>query len=71
MYRGSSLGSELTTVQLKTLERIINKRHVLRFQSGFRTDRSTTENTERMINKKHVSRFQSGFRTDHSTTENT
>ena len=45
MYRGSSLGSQLTTVQLKTLERIINKRHVSRFQSGFTTDGRTTENT--------------------------
>ena len=45
MYRGSSLGSQLTAVQLKTLERMINKRHVSQFQSGFRTDRSTTENT--------------------------
>ena len=44
MYRGSSLGSVLTAVQLKTLERIINKRHVSWFQSGFRTARSTTEN---------------------------
>ena len=45
MYSSSSLGSELTAVQLKTLERMINKRHVSRFQSGFRTDRSITENT--------------------------
>ena len=71
MYRGSSLGSELTAVQLKTLERIINKRHVSRFQSGFRTSRSTTENTDRMINQRHVSRFQSEFTTDRSSTEYT
>ena len=61
----------LTSCLCKTLERMINKRltwflesnnHILWFQSGFRTDRSTTDNLVRLetfirdtfIKKEHV-----------------
>ena len=61
----------LTSCLCKTLERMINKRltwflesnnHILRFQSGFRSDRSTTDNLVRLetfirdafIKKEHV-----------------
>ena len=61
----------LTSCLCKTLERMINKRltwflesnnHISRFQSGFRSDRSTTDNLVRLetfirdafIKKEHV-----------------
>ena len=61
----------LTNLLCKTLERMINKRltwflesnnHISRFQSGFRSDRSTTDNLVRLgtfiheafIKKEHV-----------------
>ena len=61
----------LTSCLCKTLERMINKKltwilesnnHILRFQSGFRSDRSTTDNLVRLetftrdafIKKEHV-----------------
>ena len=49
----------LTSCLCKTLERMINKRltwflesnnHISRFQSGFRSDRSTTDNLVRLEN---------------------